>query len=603
MKKIRVKLAVIFLFIVILGIILFLYYYNNRIYIMKDKNSFIEGNIIEGSLSEAECININSLLREKVYEDDEYYGFNDNKENVDLYTANTFVKIAVTLQDNDMINLLNSKLQFLSNVNTDSMNMLNLIYYVNICEALDIHYNLGQIYNNLQKYYDNNDRLFYLNSENDSINIKITITALCCNAIKDNELFNIFDLKKGVITAYDHYTFETSGTSSLYNSGGDILYCLDVIGEVDKIDLHKHKSWFEYWKNQYEVMNIEDVESLLQYSEFFKIAKIFDKDYSNQKLKKSYDSMSDGYLSEELDYFMLINSIENIDVYDNAVFNSVLLENVEEHIRRGKLFEAKIDLQSTLYGILLADKSGFQYNKEKLQNFINQNYQLIEESRDTPEITNYLYYTIILDQIANNFNVNYNSNFIQEKIDFVLKNIKYGTENGAESIEETRKILEIIMDLQIHNVDVHITEKQRKKISKGLKSCWNREELKNSFLITDMYIISDILKLDIVKPDDFIQVHNLLLSNGGNKMKKDELMAADIFTTYKFEVCLERMNDYTCLEDKKQFAESLKIKEGIYCLYDDSEDMLIELASVLYGNTICKREIGGDKFDFNKSYQ
>ncbi len=350
-------------------------------------------------------------------------------------------------------------------------------------------------------------------------------------------------------------------------------------------------------------MNIEDVESLLQYSEFFKIAKIFDKDYSNQKLKKSYDSMSDGYLSEELDYFMLINSIENIDVYDNAVFNSVLLENVEEHIRRGKLFEAKIDLQSTLYGILLADKSGFQYNKEKLQNFINQNYQLIEESRDTPEITNYLYYTIILDQIANNFNVNYNSNFIQEKIDFVLKNIKYGTENGAESIEETRKILEIIMDLQIHNVDVHITEKQRKKISKGLKSCWNREELKNSFLITDMYIISDILKLDIVKPDDFIQVHNLLLSNGGNKMKKDELMAADIFTTYKFEVCLERMNDYTCLEDKKQFAESLKIKEGIYCLYDDSEDMLIELASVLYGNTICKREIGGDKFDFNKSYQ
>ena len=53
MKKIRVKLAVIFLFIVILGIILFLYYYNNRIYIMKDKNSFIEGNIIEGSLSEA----------------------------------------------------------------------------------------------------------------------------------------------------------------------------------------------------------------------------------------------------------------------------------------------------------------------------------------------------------------------------------------------------------------------------------------------------------------------------------------------------------------------------------------------------------------------
>lgn len=566
---------------------------------MKEKNSFIEGNIIAGSFSEEECKNINSLLVERVYEDDEYYGFNDNKENVDLYIANAFVKIATTLKSSDMIALLSSKLKFLNNLNTDSMNILNLIYYVNICKSLGIHYNLDMIYNNLKKYYDSNDRLFYLNSEKDSINIKITVTALCCNTIKENELFNIFDIKEGVIAAYNDYNFEISGSSSLYNSGGDILYCLNIIGEIDKIDLQKHKLWFENWKKQYELMDVEGVESLLQYSEFYKIARIFDENYSNEKIKKSYDSMDHEYLFEDMDYFMLINSIENINEYDNVDFNEVLLNKVKDCVQRGDLFESKIDLQSTLYGILLADKSGFQYNKEKVQNFINQNYQFIEESREPLEITNYLYYTIILDQIINNFDVKYNSDFIQKKVNYVLKNIKYDYENAEESIQETRKILEIIMDLQIHNVDVHITEKQRKKIKKGLKAYWKQEELTNSFLITDMYIIDDILNLDIVNTDDFNGIHNLLLSNSGNKMYNDKSMAADIFTTYKFEICLERMNNYNFLEEKQKFARSLKIKEGIYCLYDDSENLLIELASVVYGNIICKEEIGGDKFDFN----
>lgn len=595
----KAKLAAAILFIVIMGMILCLYYYNNRNFVMKEKYSFSEGNMIEGSVTKEECENINSLLAENVYENDKYYGFNDNKENVDFYTANAFAKIAVTLKNDDMVNLLCSKLLFLNNINTDSMNILNLIYYVNICKSLGIYYNPDIIFNSLKKYYDSNDKLFYLNSEKDSINIKITLTALCCNTIKENELFDIFDIKEGVVAAYNDYKFDTSGVSSLYNSGGDILHCLNVIGEIDMIDLQKHKSWFENWKNQYESMNIESVESLLQYSEFYKIAKIFDKNYSNEKIKRFYDSMNGEYLVEDMDYFMLVNSIENIDEYNNFDFNSILLDKIKGCIQRGELFESKIDVQSTLYGILLADKSGFQYNKDKVQNYINQNYQLIEESRDPLEITNYLYYTIILEQIINNFNVKYDSSFIQKKVDYVLKNIKYDYENGEESIQETRKILEIIMDLQIHNVDIQITEKQRKKIKKGLKSCWKQEELTNSFFITDMYIISDILKLDIVNTDDFNQIHNRLLSDGGNKMYNDKTMAADIFTTYKFEICLERMNNYDYLEEKKKFAESLKIKEGIYCLYNDSENLVIELASVLYGNIICKQEIGGDKFDIN----
>lgn len=80
-------------------------------------------------------------------------------------------------------------------------------------------------------------------------------------------------------------------------------------------------------------------------------------------------------------------------------------------------------------------------------------------------------------------------------------------------------------------------------------------------------------------------------------MYADNSFAADIFTTYKFENCLEQMNNYTCLEEKKAFAASLQIKEGIYCLYDNTENVFVELASVLYGNSICKREVGGDKFD------
>lgn len=350
-------------------------------------------------------------------------------------------------------------------------------------------------------------------------------------------------------------------------------------------------------EKKYESIDIDGIESILQYSEFYNIAVLFDEHYSNKKIKNFYESMNSAYLSENTDFFMLINSIENIDNYDNVRFNTELLNAVKDEIQQGNLFEAKIDLQSTVYGIILADNFGFHYNKDKVQNYINQNYDFIDESSDHLEVTNYLYYTVMLEQIVNDYKVEYNSNYLQEKMDFVLKEIEYGLENAEESIEETRKILELVMDLEIHNVDVHITEKQRRKIKKAIKAYWKNENVANSYLIIDMYLIDKILGFHIISDEDFVQVHDLLLLNGGNRMYADNSFAADIFTTYKFENCLEQMNNYTCLEEKKVFADSLQIKEGIYCLYDDTENVFVELASVLYGNSICKREVGGDKFD------
>lgn len=495
MNKISNKMVAIIIPIIMIGMIAAIYIYNTKHYIIKDKFSFSEVTDIDCSFSKEESSNINVFLAEKVYEDDQYFGFNYNKENIDLYTTHAFVKIAVVLNSNELIEQLKDKLQFLKNTNTDSMSILNLIYYVNICEMLGLNYNLDMIYDSLKKFYDTNSKLFYLNSVNDSLNIKITVTALCCNMIKENSLYEKFDIKNGVFDTYKTYTFETSESSSLYNSGGDILYCLDAIGEIENINLKEKESWFECWKKKYESIDIDGIESILQYSEFYNIAVLFDENYSNEKIEKFYESMNSAYLSENMDFFMLINSIENIDNYDNVTFNTELINAVKDEIQQGNLFEAKIDLQSTVYGIILADNSGFNYNKDKVQNYINQNYHFIDESRDHLEVTNYLYYTVMLEQIVNDYKVEYNSNYLQEKMDFVLNEIEYGLKNAEESIEETRKILELVMDLEIHNVDVHITEKQRRKIKKAIKAYWKNENIAHSYLIIDMYLIDKILVL------------------------------------------------------------------------------------------------------------
>lgn len=85
----------------------------------------------------------------------------------------------------------------------------------------------------LEKYYDTDNALFFMNTKADSLNVKIVLTAMCIENIPKLKGNSKYNLAKGIRKAYIAYDFKTEENTTFYNSGADIIYCYNVIGELD----------------------------------------------------------------------------------------------------------------------------------------------------------------------------------------------------------------------------------------------------------------------------------------------------------------------------------------------------------------------------------
>jgi len=150
------------------------------------------------------------------------------------------------------------------------------------------------------------------------------------------------------------------------------------------------------------------------------------------------------------------------------------------------------------------------------------------------------------------------------------------------------------MDLQIHDIDVYVNISQINKIKKGLEKAINSDAV-NTVLITDMFIINDITNADLLDNELFFRVYKALTIDGGSKtIVTTEQYPSDIYATYRFFACLGRMNDYTHLPEQKEYVQSLQMSDGIYS-YNSEIDSYVTLESILYGNSIMKLNVGGEK--------
>ena len=279
-KKSRSIIAIIIIVLIIIALACFiLTKFKQDEKAVINSYSFSEMNL--PSLSTIPYDNINDVLESLYIENDKFCGFaGDSYKSVDLYTANSIVCIADILRDFDN-SILKDKLQFLSNANLEDFDFLNLTYYIDLCSLLEIELNYSIINKALNKYYDKTENLFFLDSEEDSTNIKLIATALVKSVMKDNLSSEIFSVENGIKKAYDDYAFLTENDITLYNSGGDILYCISVFDMKDILDISELSDWFDYWERKYNEFEIDSIMAALQYSEFLNIARIFEPNYSN----------------------------------------------------------------------------------------------------------------------------------------------------------------------------------------------------------------------------------------------------------------------------------------------------------------------------------
>jgi len=595
-RKIKKNVCIVICVVLILSVLfIFINWINNKEYTIDDKYSLSEVAESNFNVSNTEQENIKSMLRNRTIEDDHYFGFaGNNAKNVDLYNANAAVEFAKIL-GNYKYDDLKLRLSFLSETNVDSLDFLNLIYDINICKALSINVDYSIINNSLMKFYDHNLNLFFVNNANESIHTKIIATAMCKKAMGEELSKKLFSSEKGIRNAYNDYNFQTKNNVTFYNSGADIIYCYSVFNMIDEIKLDNLKLWFEYWKNINESIVIDSFITTLQYSEYLNIATIFDPGYSSKKLYDYYIGITTENIAEVNDLYVISNVVKNVEPLDNIKVNKILENEIDKALNNDDLYDFKIDIKSTAFGVILAQKTGFAINKDKINNYIISNYKDVDSISNNYERVAALYYNLILDQAVNGYNIEYNKELFQSQIDKTLESIDYSS-NISVDILSTRRLVELVMDLQIFDTDVKISNAQVKKIKNGVKKAFSDDSIVSTSVICDLFIINETLSLDLISNQQFLDVFNELTCDGGNKSMLIEDLQPDILTTYQFMNCLGRLNNYDHLNRQKEFVDSMMIKDGIYKLDKGSKDAN-DLSAVLYGVNIKHLQIGGSKID------
>ena len=561
-------------------------------YEFSDRNSFSETAGISFEVSEEQKSNIIQLLQRKYVEDEDYIGFKKNVENMDLYYANSIMVLAKTLGEENAVEMISDKLEFLAGLDLASMNILNMMYYVNLCDNMGMSYNETEVFECLKKFYDSEEGLFFLNDVSDTINIKLVVTSLVCNTLPDIIRHDGFAITDGIKNVYRDYNFNVDTGITLYNSGGDVLYCMSKLDLITEEVLNNHREWFESWRDYYEAIELDSIESALMYMEYYKIAILFDEKYSAEKLQRYYDRLAVSDIENISDLYMINNILEYVETLDNEKINNFLSQKINGSLTEDKLVEASIDIQETAYGVMLAQNVDMEINSDKLQNYINAAYASVEGKELIIDRVNYLYYTIILDQLNNNYSVTCDIAFLQELIDDLIKELEFKDDIYSDVIL-ARKLTEIVMDLQIHNVDIKISKGQADKIIEGTRKAANSEEILNSVLITEIYIINDMFDEDIIDDELFMGKYRMLTNDGGTKNFAGDESVPDVYSTFRFFVCFERMGNYDNVLSQQEFVNSLLQEEGIYAY--SLGNSYASLESVVYGNALAKFIVGGEK--------
>ena len=586
------RYIILFSAVVVISLVAAMLIHSNLSVLINEKYSFSEVSETNYSLTSDEKKNLNTLLDSLFVEDNNYFGFTSaSNTSVNLYTANSLVNLAKIVPNSDM-DLIKEKLGFLSTINEQSLDFLNLIYYVELSRNLGFNIDYTQINNKLLSFYDSEINLFFVDNIDDSIHAKIIATSMVKKAMQNSLSAEMFSLEDGIQNLLNEYSFTTDSEATFYNSGGDILYCISVFGMSDIVNKDELNDWFSYWKEIYENTVINSDISALQYSNFFDIARIFEHDYSAHKLQEYYDNKLEYSINETGDLLVLYNILKNVNL-NNSEVNIELEHEITKILTDDAFIIPNIDVKATVFGVILAKKTDFAISESKLNNYIKNNYSTISSLDNNFEKTYTLYYNLILDQLANGYEQEYDKSYFQTQIDNIISDLDF-SQSILSDVVSIRRIVEIVSDLQLFDVDVRLTISQKEKIEKGMMSALDNDTITNSILLNDVFIIDKILSLNLVTNDEFLKQYYSLTDNGGTYAIRDSNSAPDICSTYQFMISLSRLGNYDELVKQKEFVEELKMSNGVYAL-DKNSTYRTDLSALVYGNSIHYLVIGGDK--------
>ncbi len=94
-------------------------------------------------------------------------------------------------------------------------------------------------------------------------------------------------------------------------------------------------------------------------------------------------------------YNGLYNVYRYITDYNNSEVNEYVLNVLNSEIDASDIFNQKLKLEETAYGVLLAKNIGYELNKDKFQNYVNYLYDTVNDEQEVCLKITQLYYTMI----------------------------------------------------------------------------------------------------------------------------------------------------------------------------------------------------------------
>jgi hypothetical protein len=570
------------------------YYRETRPVRFRTGRSLRELSGIGTSLSEQETAAVSNMLMQYYVENENTAGFVHYSAPEDLQGLYAMYQFAKVFDAPELQADLQRQLSQIRLPAPDTLDIVNLVYYAELgygCSLSD--FDTDRVLRAFSRFYDQENHLFFLVDENDDIHKKIALTAFCAEHVPVLKNSRQFALQKGAEKAMQGYRFDTNQSLAFFNAGGDILHLYHVLDLDCTETVRQQADWFASWSELYASAEMTSISALTAERDFRSVADLFGGNAQDSKILGFYDALDEQHaaamITSRLDALMLADAMRGIDTAGNPAAKTALTAKFQECLQQEPVFQAELNAEQTAYGVFLAESTGTALNRDKVNAFLKKEYAKLETEQNEAEQIEQLYYLVAIDGVMNQYSYMCPASTYQKMLDRTIAAADSQKPDTA-MLNAERKAVEIIQNLQLHNVDVKLKKHQRDKLLRMLRTAAASERLTIGF--TDILLLNDMLEADLVSAEDLQNAYQTLRTDGGICAVQDDTCTPDLYSTFLFGVCFTERNDFSKHDELCAFAEAYRNEAGLFCA--DAASVPFP-SSVYYGFWLEKQRIGGDK--------
>ena len=528
------------------------------------EQAFYEEALVLGDLTQEEKAAIEELLKSSYIEDEESAGFcfADAQIAGGFDLAGRIAELASRIPDYDMQSL-RERYSFLVRVRPDRFkDPITMLPYARIARLLDLPVDWKVMNDCLQKWYDSDTRLFFAYEE--SVAGEINLTYWIKDAFGKHFDEERFGIKETIRSLY------TEGIPLLSEEEEDVTYTeillrsMVQLDQAEEIDWEELAPWIELRKGYYDSVDAGlGVGRILCFREAVSPVQ----EYGTERLYDFYRSLTAETMPSDVTGLgMITDVIRALPELSDAGANREI-EKFLDNVFKGKTLSlySRINVQETVYGVILAEAVGFPVDKEKILDLAEKTiHQYTDGSFVDVEYvkTDSLRHAVLLERLLLSGGVVCDAPYIQNRINEILEELTYENDSLWEDFVMAAESAEIVSALRLSGVDISLDKEQTDKIKTGLEKARADNGIVESSDVVHLAAADEILGLNLFSEAEREQVFCRLESEGGYRYNA-ESPRPDMGASLDCFLLFLKGNQEGRIDRLKDYVQSRK-KQGLF---------------------------------------